>query len=142
MRGIYRDVVTSLSRLLISTILISGLLIGFGNRLPVLAQVEPIQPGSNGTVVKTSPFVLLDVGSSNIINGYFRFVVSAYGFDPVEDGDPDHDYFMVFTSDTVQAKGDGWCLGDGRQWQSNPPSPDNPVLASQKVILSVTGGKF
>src|SRR5437660_12668538 len=103
MRPIYRYLVATLPRLLISTILISSLLIGFGYRLPVLAQVEPIQPGSNGTVMKTSPFVLLDVGSSNIIHGYFRFVVSAYGFDPIEDEDPDHDYFMVFISNTVQA---------------------------------------
>ena len=66
---------------------------------PALARIaaaEPITTGETGSIVHTYPFTY-DTGDITTPKGnHMRFITYGYAFDPVQDGDLENDYYLIF----------------------------------------------
>jgi len=115
----------------------------FGLPLGVLVKgattgVGPLTPGPSGPLVPTDP-PLRDIEKTAPEGNYVRMMQYSWAFDPLVEADPNFDYYIVFISAAVQAKGD-WCLADGRTFQTGLTTSLTPP--SQLVRIEMQNGKI
>jgi len=105
--------------------------------------VGSLTPGTSGPLVATSPFthdlendtgkMTGDAGAFG--DNYVRLTEYAWALDPLGETDPSHDYFIVFVSAAIQARGNGWCLAPSNQGEL-------ASLPSQLVTIKVDNGNI
>ncbi len=143
---------TLLRYLMVSLFLFLNVAIWFPSHTSAQSSQEPILPAAQGPLTTTTPF-RRETSNFTSAGNYLRLTAYSWTLDPIGDGDPALDYYVVFVSGTTQANGtsftgsDGqtetqnsWCISDGRPLSiiGSSPSQRVTVTAQTGSILSET----